>query len=706
MSPETEALHALYDPLLRPPAGEHPGRAGNGRSIMLAVSTTDIDSGRGDLFVAAGLGRALQARGWQVQLVPPERWADPGTWPDVVVAMLPIFPVAAVPAGSLAVAWTRNETSTWLRTPRLASYDVVLSSSRLAAADLREVFPRGVDELALGVDTDLYEARRPGTAMSWDAATTANHWGRDRDVHTALAGLRTTHRVGWFGAARTKDAAMLRWHQGSLRLGELPELYRTSRLVVDDLNHTTLPYGSVNSRVYEALAAGALPVTNSALGLADLGLQELPVYRSAAELDAVVERSVADPAWAEDLAARLSGVVLEHHTWDARALQLEQLQDAPREPRPQPRRTLHFLPDYRITNPFQDLLYGRAQERGWQVYPLATVDDPFTTRPTAARPAADGAQEQAHWLHVHWTGPISQTARTPVEAMTKVETFKDRVRVFLAGGGKVVWTIHNVLPHECRNRYAEIDLCRFLAASATLVHVMSEATAREVAHLYPLPPEKVRLVPLTSYDGVYLDWMTRAEARERLDLRPSEIVLACVGGIRPYKGLGRFADAFEVAARRDPRLRLLVVGSPGRFAERDALLARLAATPRTVLRAEHVPDADLQVYLRAADLAVVPHERVLNSASLTTALSFGLPVLAADSPALADRLDPSYARTFGASEHSMSEAVLTAARELVNPQAREAARAAGAAWTPTHMSDRFADVLEEAERACGEGVSP
>lgn len=697
MSADAAALHTLYDPLLK--AADRPVRGTRSvRSITLAVSTTDLDSGRGDLFVALGLGRALQQRGWHVDIAAPERWAEPGEWSDVVVAMLPTFPVAAVPSTSVAVAWTRNETTAWLAKPRLDQYDLLLSSSRLAADALREVLPRAVEELALGVDTALYQPRSPGTSMAWDAVTTANHWGRDREVHQALAGLSTRHRVAWFGAARTKDKAMLRWHRGTLRLSELPELYRTSRLVVDDLNHTTLPFGSVNSRVYEALASGALPVTNSALGLGDLGLQELPVYRSAAELDALIERSVADPGWAEGLSARLSRVVLQRHTWQARAERLEQLLDVPREPRPEPRRTIHFFPDYRVTNPYQDLLYSGVKEQGWQVYPLSTIDDPFTVRPSTRPDGAAGLGE-AHWLHLHWTGPISQATPTPVEAMAKVQAFKDRVRAFTAGGGRLAWTIHNVLPHECRNRYAEIDLCRFLAAEATLVHVMSEATVREVSHVYRLPPEKVTVIPHSSYDGVYLDWITRAEARQRLGLRPSEIVLACVGGIRPYKGLGRFADAFREAVRRDPRLRLLVVGSPGRFPDRDALLARLRSTPRTVLRAEFVPDADLQVYFRAADLAVVPHERVLNSASLAAALSFGLPVLTSDAPALADRLDPAYSRTFGGSETSITAAVLAGARELVNPQARAAARAAGAAWTPSHMAGRFAEVLQERSSA-------
>ncbi len=48
--------------------------------------------------------------------------------------------------------------------------------------------------------------------------------------------------------------------------------------MVDDANHVTKPWGSVNSRVYDALATGALPLTNGILGSIDAFRSQLPVY--------------------------------------------------------------------------------------------------------------------------------------------------------------------------------------------------------------------------------------------------------------------------------------------------------------------------------------------------------------------------------------------------------------------------------------------
>ncbi len=42
------------------------------------------------------------------------------------------------------------------------------------------------------------------------------------------------------------------------------------RVVIDDANHVTEPWGSVNSRVFDALSSGALVITNSRRGSEDV----------------------------------------------------------------------------------------------------------------------------------------------------------------------------------------------------------------------------------------------------------------------------------------------------------------------------------------------------------------------------------------------------------------------------------------------------
>lgn len=52
-------------------------------------------------------------------------------------------------------------------------------------------------------------------------------------------------------------------YRGFVKYDELPSVYAQSRLVIDDANHQTKTWGAANSRVFDALAAGCLIITNS-----------------------------------------------------------------------------------------------------------------------------------------------------------------------------------------------------------------------------------------------------------------------------------------------------------------------------------------------------------------------------------------------------------------------------------------------------------
>src|SRR5207253_2551648 len=108
---------------------------------------------------------------------------------------------------------------------------------------------------------------------------------------------------------------------------------------------------------------------------------------------------------------------------------------------------------------------------------------------------------------------------------------------------------------------------------------------------------------------------------------------AFVGRIEPYKNALALVRAFR--ATEDPALRLVVAGAAD---ESDAaeLRAEAAGDSRIRLRLERVADSDLQTYLKAADLVVLPYRRIMHSGSALLALSFGRPVLVPDQGSLAE----------------------------------------------------------------------
>jgi glycosyltransferase involved in cell wall biosynthesis len=115
-----------------------------------------------------------------------------------------------------------------------------------------------------------------------------------------------------------------------------------------------------------------------------------------------------------------------------------------------------------------------------------------------------------------------------------------------------------------------------------------------------------------------------------------EYLYVFFGRCRPYKGLEALIEAFAAAP---PPARLLIVGN---FAS-PAYLASISALARPVPGVEivprSIPDADIQLYLNAADCVVLPYRAVLTSGAALLAMSFGRPVIAPDLGAMRDHVD-------------------------------------------------------------------
>jgi len=101
----------------------------------------------------------------------------------------------------------------------------------------------------------------------------------------------------------------------------------------------------------------------------------------------------------------------------------------------------------------------------------------------------------------------------------------------------------------------------------------------------------------------------------------------------------------------------------------------------------------MQVYLRAADIAVLPYQRCLNSGVLALTQTFGLPaVLPAHSRTGRRRGRHPHAGVRRGRPHRAPDALENASR-LLTPQARAAATAAGQAIAAPVVARRFAGAM-------------
>lgn len=674
-------IEAYYQAILN---GEH--AHGTNESVALCTSTNDLASGRGDLYVALGLARALSEIGFGVRILPQDQWYAHADFANIVVAMLPTFDVRKIPDTSIAIAWVRNSTDQWVDVTSLSLFDAILASSEQSRAELQRYVELPVGLLPLAVDDALFHDRSQRNRQV--VSTTVNHWGRDRDVHVALSRAPRNAHIDWFGVTRSKDRRVNRWNRGVLHFFRLPQVYRRSLLVIDDLNHTTKPFGNHNSRLFEAIASGALPLTNTRLGLRELGLDSVPVYRNPETLLGLLRELAADPSHVRELVEHLQSIVRARHTYAHRAKTFSAMLVEILSRKSRRKNVIGFFPDYRATNPYQTMVYSRARENSFVVVPIG---DPIS----ASIPRDAGQPLNQYVLHVHWSNVLLQSESDPVAAFRKFEAFQRTIYDLKQRGGRLLWTIHNALPHELTHYVLELELCRFLSAEADLVHVMGPIAFEATRDLYELPRERTFVVAHSSFEGIYADMLNKAAARDHLGIQPDEIVLLNMGGIRPYKGLDKLIRVFGGLSRADPRLRLLLSGNPGRTMNMEEFTREISANSRILAKLGFVEDQDLQVWLRAADVAVLPYAGVLNSSSLHLATTFGLPIVGPLLGEFRDLGERSFFSPFlPGDEEDMARAIRRAVDTMRTQEVADDCLAYAARYGPDEMSDDFFSALQ------------
>ena len=157
------------------------------------------------------------------------------------------------------------------------------------------------------------------------------------------------------------------------------------------------------------------------------------------------------------------------------------------------------------------------------------------------------------------------------------------------------------------------------------ISLSESALAAAIDRFPTLRSKPGAVVPIGHYRGIYPNDMTVAEARAHLGIPDSCRVIAFVGQIRPYKGVAGLIQRFREVPDRD--IRLVVAGRPN-SAELDRSLRSAAGDDdRIILRLGFVPNDEIQLYMRSADLVALPFLEILNSASAMLALSFDRPVL-------------------------------------------------------------------------------
>lgn len=201
-------------------------------------------------------------------------------------------------------------------------------------------------------------------------------------------------------------------------------------------------------------------------------------------------------------------------------------------------------------------------------------------------------------------------------------------------GVRVVWTLHNLEPHEKAGWLDRLGY-RQLAQRSDLVIVHDRRTRDAFLRRFHVDTEVV-VMPHGNYDGAYPRPRDRGLVLRELGLSSERPVVACLGALRNYKGLD---VACEAVASLNGEVQFLCAGSPHASFDVAALEKRMQVIPNSVLAAKRLSSQEFADYAGASDLILLPYSKVTGSGALLAALTFSRPVVATDLPYFRDILE-------------------------------------------------------------------
>ncbi|MEM3566643.1 MAG: glycosyltransferase [Candidatus Bathyarchaeia archaeon] len=208
-------------------------------------------------------------------------------------------------------------------------------------------------------------------------------------------------------------------------------------------------------------------------------------------------------------------------------------------------------------------------------------------------------------------------------------------------GRKTVITLHNIRPHERIYLFLEHIWFKLALKLADGVIVHNHYSYNILTSVYGIS-KKVYVIPHGNFIDYYPNTMTPKEARRRLRIPDSSFVLLFFGALRDYKGIDDLIMVLRnILPKYNALFAVFVGGIQSEKLRRDLLKFSKEFKGRCIVKMEHTPDEEVQVYMNAADIGILPYKEVTTSGAVLLFQSFGKTVIVPDLPSIKEVLGDS-----------------------------------------------------------------
>ncbi len=285
------------------------------------------------------------------------------------------------------------------------------------------------------------------------------------------------------------------------------------------------------------------------------------------------------------------------------------------------------LPVAGIQNPYQKLMMEGLNESG-RLVAFNGIDNRFWGILLTA------IKQNPDYIHFDWIVSFYYRRYLVLTLLSIPIFFLQLLIVKYILKIKIVWTIHNILPHDLP--YQKIHSCcqNFLIMQCCWVRVFSETSQKKIGDLYRYPIPKIKIIPEGSFVSYYPNHITKQQARQDLGIPENSTVLLYFGLIKPYKGIMQLIEAYN---RTKIENCYLVIAGKVMDHEYGQKVKHLC-NPYILLFDHFIPNENVQTYFQAADIVVLPFEKIENSGSVILAMGFSKPIIAPHIGSIINRL--------------------------------------------------------------------
>lgn len=197
------------------------------------------------------------------------------------------------------------------------------------------------------------------------------------------------------------------------------------------------------------------------------------------------------------------------------------------------------------------------------------------------------------------------------------------LRLGKRGNTKVIAVLDNVVPHE--KRPGDVAFTKYFLKPVDAFIAMSQSVLDDLRVFEPT--KKASLIPHPIYDN-YGTPISKAEARQRLQLQPGKRYILFFGFIRQYKGLDLLLKAMADERMKKLDIHAIVAGEYYEdAAPYQQLLQELQLGDRVLMHTDFIPTEAVKNYFCAADLVVQPYKSATQSGISQIAYHFEKPMV-------------------------------------------------------------------------------